>query len=232
MIPVPPRDIDGTPYLSGVVSENSVCILNLTSLAVDYVNSLVNHSPGNVATKQGNKRLPLELWKMIIDWAEMDPKRDNYCLVQVLSLEQHGVTRTLACAKITEWNRCGDLKTDKAASEYCNYLRRPGEEHDPRRPFILPDTTNSDSLITVKLRPGKNVLFCRLKVYDVIARIEGGHCSFCQGKGRLDESEEDGGYRFYGYPCSPLKELWGDIDLTMECPLCKGLGDRPVYDGP
>ncbi|KAM0544376.1 hypothetical protein ACHAPJ_011835 [Fusarium lateritium] len=166
----------------------------------------------------------------------MDPRSDIYCLVQAQSLEQHGDRLMLTCAKITEWNRCGLLETEEVAEEYCNYLRCPGEGRDSKRPFVLPDTTNLDSLITIKeslSSPGDLILFCCIKAYDVIARIEGGDCSLCQGERWIDEFGENGGRRFFGYS-DDFKgyQRWDDDDSIIGCPLCIGLGVRPVYDGP
>ncbi|KAF4453814.1 hypothetical protein FALBO_15929 [Fusarium albosuccineum] len=234
MIPVRPVYLRKA-HFRGIVSNNSVCILNLTRLTVPYVNSLVNHAPGNIATKRGNKQLPLELWNMIIDWAEMDPKSDIYCLVQARSLEKYGSELVLSCAKITEWNRCGYLETESAVDEYCNYLRRPGEGHDPKRPFVLPNTTNSDSLIMIKellLCSENEIIFCSLGAHDLIARVERGDCSLCQGRRWINEFGENEGSKFFGYTLSPRRDGWVHPDWIIGCPLCIGLGGRPWYDGP
>ncbi|RSL40768.1 hypothetical protein CEP54_016027 [Fusarium duplospermum] len=209
----------------------------MTRLTVDFVSCLVNHSPGNIATKQGNKQLPLELWRMIIAWVEMNSELDNYyCLAQVRSLEEHGAERILSCAKITEWNRCGILKTENAADEYREYLRCPGEGDDPKRPFVLPDTKNSDSLIKIReslLGPVDKVLFSDLQVYDVLSWIEDGDCYFCGDDRWIDMYGEDGGYRFFGYTIPYPTDSWEwHRGRTMGCPLCIGLGPRPLYYGP
>ncbi|KAF4955642.1 hypothetical protein FSARC_11790 [Fusarium sarcochroum] len=166
----------------------------------------------------------------------MDPKSDIYCLVQARSMEPHGAGHMLSCARITEWNQCGLLETDEATDEYRNYLRHPGEGHDRKRPFNLPDTTNSDTLIMIKeslLCPENEILFCRLGVYDVIARIERGDCSLCRGRRWIDEYGETEGRRFFGYGDSPRRYYgWYDNDPIIGCPLCIGLGPRPWYDGP
>ncbi|KAJ3540544.1 hypothetical protein NM208_g5018 [Fusarium decemcellulare] len=222
MIPVRPSHLRKAHW-RGLVSNNSVCILNLTRLTVPYVNSLVKHSPGNIATKRGNKKLPLELWNMIIDWAEMDPKSDSYCLVQARSLEHDRAELMLSCAKITEWNRCGYLETERAADKYYNYLHCPGEGHDPKRPFVLPDTTNSDSLISIKeslLCSENEIIFCGLGIYDVIARIERGDCSLCQGKRWIEKYGENWGRWFFGDAYTPQRDYWwNDDDLIIDCPL-------------
>ncbi|UPK95712.1 hypothetical protein LCI18_006647 [Fusarium solani-melongenae] len=230
MRPVTPSRLDS------VVERKEVCILSTTWFTIQFVSSLINHSPGNIATKQGNKRLPLELWREIIAWAEMDLKSGNYCLVQVHRLEERGAKRILSCAKITEWNRCGLLESEDAADEYRKHLRFPGEGDEPKRPFVLADTSNSDSLIRIEeslLLPENEILFYRLHVYDVVARIEHGDCSFCKDKRWVDYYGEQGGCRFYGgYFSSRPNYLSYFEDTTMGCPICIGLGARPIYDGP
>ncbi|RSL76627.1 hypothetical protein CEP51_009798 [Fusarium floridanum] len=230
MRPVTPSKLDD------IVGRKEICILSATWFTIQFVSSLVNHSPGNIATKQGNKRLPLELWREIIAWAEMDLKSGNYCLVQVQSLVEHGAKRVLSCAKITEWNRCGLLKTEDAADEYRKYLRCPGEGDDPKRPFVLPDTKNLDSLIKIEeslLGPENEILFTELEVYDVLSWIEDGDCSFCECARWMDMYGEDGGYRFSGYTLPYPTDRWERyLDPTMGCPLCIGLGPRPLYYGP
>ncbi|RSL44893.1 hypothetical protein CEP53_011004 [Fusarium sp. AF-6] len=119
--------------LESIVERKEICILNMTRLSVHFVSSLVNHSPGNIATKQDSKQLPLELWREIIAWVEMDLKSSNYFLVQVQSLEEHGASRILSCAKIIERNRCGLLELEDDVDEYRKYLRCPGEGDDPKQ---------------------------------------------------------------------------------------------------
>ncbi|KAM6509753.1 hypothetical protein FALCPG4_017401 [Fusarium falciforme] len=140
MRPVTPSRLDS------IVERKEVCLLNLTRFTIQFVTSLVNHSPGSIATKQGNKRLPLELWWDIIAWAETDPRHHTYCLAQAQFLEEYGAQRTLVCAEILEWDLCGLLETDDARNEYNAYLNRPGDGYDPKRPFVLPDAINIPSL--------------------------------------------------------------------------------------
>jgi hypothetical protein len=233
--PVTMRSV--TPsQLDSIVERKEICILSTTWLTIQFVSSLVNRSPGSIATKQGNKRLPLELWREIIAWAEMDLKSGDYCLVQVQCLEEHGAKRILSCAKITEWTQCGLLKTKDAADQYREYLDCPGEGDDPIRPFVLPDTSNSDSLIKIKeslLGPGNEILFSDLDVYDVLSWIEDGNCYLCEDERWMNIHEDEGGYRFFGYTLPPPIDSWQrNADPSMGCPLCIGLGSRPRYYGP
>ncbi|KAM0430010.1 hypothetical protein ACHAPT_006016 [Fusarium lateritium] len=159
MKPVTPSQFDST------AEAKKILILNMTRLSIQFVSFLVNKSPGNITTKQGDKRLPLELWREILTLAETDSKCGNYWLVQAQSMEEHGTQRTLVCAEITEWNKCGLLQDWIAVYEYQLYLDYPGKGPEPRRPFVLPEAGDQDSTVKVNeslLSPENEVLFSDL----------------------------------------------------------------------
>ncbi|KAI8712723.1 hypothetical protein NCS52_01371100 [Fusarium sp. LHS14.1] len=205
--------------LDTIVKRNEVCLLDMTHLTIQFVKRLVNHSPGNIATKQGNKRLPLEMWWEILAWAEMtDPNHHTYRLVQALSLEEHGTQRILACAKIPKWNPCGLLETEEACNKYRACLKRPGKGQNPNRPFVLPDTNNQDSLIKIKdslTGRDSKILFRALSVSDVISRAEKGECFLCASDRWcfLPRDYEDDGFFGFALPR-------GITGSAIPCPLC------------
>lgn len=212
MRPVTPSRLDS------IVERKEVCLLNLTRFTIQFVTFLVNDSAGNIATKQGNKRLPLELWWDIIAWTATDPRHHTYCLVQAQFLEEHGAQRTLVCAKILEWDLCGLLETDGARNEYNAYLNRPGEGHDPKRPFVLPDANNQHSLIKIKdslMGPDSEILFRDISVSDIISRVEKGVCFFCDSERwiLLYRDYEDEGFFGFALP-------YGITGSSIPCPLC------------
>ncbi|KAK7425127.1 hypothetical protein QQX98_000041 [Neonectria punicea] len=216
MIPVNPSRLDS------IVKRKEICLLNQTRFTIHFVSSLVNHSPRNIATKQGNKQLPLELWREIVAWAETDPRHHTYCLVQAQFLEEHGAQRIVVCAEIPERDTCGLLETDGARNEYHAYLQRPGEGHDPKRPFVLPDANNQDSLIKIKdslLGPDSEILFRALSVPDVISWVEEGECFICDSEGWvfLYRDYDDDGFFGCGLP-------YGIIGSSIPCPLCIHMG--------
>ncbi|KAH7154064.1 hypothetical protein DER46DRAFT_627991 [Fusarium sp. MPI-SDFR-AT-0072] len=72
--------------LSNLVMWRPLMIINKTLLGPAYVESVVSHSPGRIAS-QGGKRLPLELWDMIIDFAKRYPEDHRFSLVQPIRLQ-------------------------------------------------------------------------------------------------------------------------------------------------
>lgn len=212
MRPVTPSRLDG------ILERKEVCLLNLTRFTIQFVTNLVNQSPGNITTKQGNKQLPLELWWDILAWAEMDPRYHTYSLVQAQFLEEHGTQRSLVCAEIPEWNTCGLLEEEDARVEYNAYLNRPGEGDDPNRPFHLPDASNQHSIIKIKdslMGPDSEILFRGISVSDIISRAEEGVCSFCNSDRWVFLYRDYADEGIFGFGLA-----YGMTGESIPCPLC------------
>ncbi|KAK7427757.1 hypothetical protein QQZ08_005695 [Neonectria magnoliae] len=200
------------------VEKKSILMLNITRLYLNYVESVV---PANISSKQGNKRLPLEIWHIIFEMAALNDKSHSYTLVQPQSLKQSkaGFT-TLLCAEIPEWNTCGNLEDPHLVWYYEHYLTNPYScpEGGGDRPFRLPDNESAVFRIPTAALD-KKILFEKLAIPDVIAWTEQGVCDFCGGGRTFCAGCRDG---------KQIAEEWtsashlGDCAIRMLCPLCMG----------
>ncbi|KAK7409162.1 hypothetical protein QQX98_008655 [Neonectria punicea] len=201
------------------VEKKSILMLDLTRLYLNYVENVV---PANISSKQGNKRLPLEIWHIILEMAAQHDKSHIYTLVQPQSLEQsNGGPTTLLCAEIPEWNRCGDLEDPTVVWYYGYYLTNPygSPEGGGDRPFRLPDDESAVFRIPTAALD-KKILFEKVTVPDVIAWAEQGVCDFCGGGRRFCCG--CGGGRQIAEEWT-LAEHVGDCAIRMLCPLCMGV---------
>ncbi|KAH6975225.1 hypothetical protein BKA56DRAFT_733534 [Ilyonectria sp. MPI-CAGE-AT-0026] len=171
--------------LDSRVEEKSILILDATLLYLNYIEGIV---PAGVSSKQGNKRLPLEIWRNILDFAVGDNNSHTYFLVQPQSLEQSKAgSTTLICAAIPKWNRCGSLTEANLVYEYEYYLARPHDclQDGGARPFSLPSDEATPLMFRVPTAAlDKEILFEELTVPDVIAWPERGQCYLCH-RGRI-----------------------------------------------
>lgn len=202
------------------VEKKSILMLDATLLYLNYIEGVV---PASISSKQGNKQLPLEIWRNIIDLAARDNNSHEYFLVQPQSLEQSKAgSTTLICAAIPKWNRCGSLTEANLVYEYEYYLARPHgcSEDGSERPFSLPSDEASPIMFRIPTAAlDKKILFERLTVPDVIAWPERGQCHLCHG-GRSFCAGCRGG--------KEIDEEWtsvarlGDCSIDLLCPLCIG----------
>ncbi|RSL62811.1 hypothetical protein CEP53_004612 [Fusarium sp. AF-6] len=212
------RPIDSSE-LDELIQRKPILMLDLDRLTINFIDNIVRQSPGHITTKQGNKRLPLEIWLEILEWAKLWYR---HALMQPQGLDD-GSTNTLICFEIPEWEACGQLEDDSAVRNYQYYLDRPGDGPDDDRPFLLPQTL--DNILTYKvpitaLNKDDRMLYGDLTVPDVIAWAEDGECGLC-GQGRYICAGCGGGRQitenfFFDWAS-------GDCSYRLLCPLCIGL---------
>lgn len=207
--------------LDSRVEKKGILMLDVTLLFLNYIESVV---PANISSKQGNKQLPLEIWRNIIDLAARDNNSHIYFLVQPRSLEQSKAgSTTLICTGVPKWKRCGSLTNFNLVWNYEYYLARPHgcPQGGGDRPFILP---GDEATVVVFRIPTtaleKKILFERLTVPDVISWAEQGECYLCDGARIFCAGCRDG---------MEVAERWtsaaniGDCSVRMLCPLCMGV---------
>ncbi|KAH8685140.1 hypothetical protein BGZ61DRAFT_454981 [Ilyonectria robusta] len=206
--------------LDSRVEKKSILMLDATLLYLNYIEGVV---PASISSKQGNKQLPLEIWRNILDLAARDNNSHQYFLVQPQSLEQSKAEfTTLICAAIPKWKRCGSLTEVNLVYEYEYYLARPHGclQDGGERPFILPGDEATPTVFRIPtVALDKKILFEKLTVPDVIAWPERGQCYLCDGGRIFCAGCRDG---------IEVAEEWtsasrlGDCSIRMLCPLCMG----------
>ncbi|KAF4986292.1 hypothetical protein FDECE_16025 [Fusarium decemcellulare] len=178
MRPVETSDIDL------LVERGSILILDEDSLAVKFVGEIIHRSPSYISTKTGNKCLPTEIWMEILAWAELDANNHFYSPVYPVSVEQNGTESVLSCRFLDGWDPCGQIEKGRSIKVYEKYLKKPLQQLGDARPFDLPDSNADGVMIPINLlTPDQEFLFHRIKVPDMIARLEEGECGLC-GDGR------------------------------------------------
>ncbi|KAM0414598.1 hypothetical protein ACHAPT_013559 [Fusarium lateritium] len=230
-----------------LVKFQPVLMLDKTAVGPAFVDSIVSRSPGLITSKQGHKHLPLELWSLILDFADRIPheryrghkNKHGYSLVvpQSLETDAHG-GRTLVCKKIRRWQQFGQLKENIYADCYDVYLARSHLQMQAvKNPFH--DLRACDGAIVkipaVYLEPRIKMLFVELAVPDVIWGPEQGDCGFCHGSRTMDlgtdgrEPAESPAESFFDENMG----MFGDV--RMLCPLCVGerytLESLNMHDG-
>lgn len=206
--------------LDSRVEKKSILMLDVTLLYLNYIESV---GPAKISSKQGNKQLPLEIWCTILDLAARDNNSHRYFLVQPRSLERSKAgSTTLLCAGVPEWNQCGSLTDVNLVCDYEDYLARPHgcPQGGGERPFSLPSDEATAFMFRIPTAAlDKKILFERLTVPDVIARVEQGECHLCDGARIFCAGCRDG---------REVAENWtsatrvGDCSIRMLCPLCMG----------
>ncbi|KAM0426537.1 hypothetical protein ACHAPT_008229 [Fusarium lateritium] len=214
-----------------------VLMLDWVSMGIAYVDFLVRRSPQRITSKQGHKHLPLELWFMILTFAQPAPqehfrgadRRGNCDLVipHSLGVNANG-EQTLFCL-LPSRSRFGQLESWHPAMLYGHYLERPHlvQISGVRNPFGDPATRQNVLVeIPVKCLMSKiKILFDELTVQDVIWCAESGNCQLCKGSRRLRVrgSQKKLLRRYFKMP-------FGQQDRVMRglCPLC--VGETPFWD--
>jgi hypothetical protein len=219
----------------GLLERNTVLILDFTGWTTSYIRSIIGRSTKHIATKEGNKTLPAELWLQILSLVESDVNQPHYRLVypvEMSSVQLDGQISepSFVCNSIKEWRAFGNIRTGNELYFYESYIRNPsyepekeeGEEDPPKSPFeiskqVLPD--RSFNIPLSHLDSEEPFLYHRVEAPDVIARLENGDCKLC-----------DGGERHFCAGCWDGRQVMeaftshyrADCSIRMLCPLCVG----------
>jgi hypothetical protein len=113
-----------------LTNRNTILILDLASWTIAYIDNIISRNPKNIATKQGSKTLPPELWYMILSWAEDDFAEPGHKLVypvEITSVQLDGETSepAMVCNEIPQWWRFGAIRNRTELIYYENYLISP-----------------------------------------------------------------------------------------------------------
>ncbi|KAL6923284.1 hypothetical protein FSST1_000558 [Fusarium sambucinum] len=219
-----------------LTNRNAILLLDLTSWTVAYIDHIISGSSKNIATKEGNKTLPAELWYEIFSWAEDDLRQHVRRLVypvEMTSVQLDGKTTepAVVCNIIDEWRRYGDIKNNSDLVHYENYLISPwydpeqmeGQPPPPECPFFnISKTILPDQSFTIPIRElnvWRYFLFWRIKAPEVISWTEFGECKLCNPHRR----------EFCAHCESGILEDFTSMDrymvergTAMFCPLCIG----------
>lgn len=208
-------------HLATLVNTKPILILNKTALAANFIDTVVRRSPNNIATTQGGKRLPLELWLDILGFASCDPNSHEYCLVQPQSIEQ-GI---LVCTLVGQERRvrCGELESSHSVAQYEYFLANP-DPLDPEQPFDTQAFPAADDKHLVKVPTATlgstiKTLFMDVTVPDIISWLEYGACWVCGGSRELCPRLICTGEWIQDFVPGISRDC-GTISL---CPLCIGL---------
>ncbi|KAM0559841.1 hypothetical protein ACHAPJ_003789 [Fusarium lateritium] len=217
MIPVVANEADQ------LVEWKPLLLLNKSHLGSAFVHSIIACSPNHITSKSG-KRLPVELWLDILDFATIKCETDLYTLVQPHYIRtNYNGDKDLVCRKIREWEAFGYLQDNDHffAAEF--FLAKPDRllfSHD--NPFGLPETRQYGLSVTIPidmLACGTEFLYVKLTVPDVIKYLEDGDCRICRGGHTVGRGFCGAGIarRFLN-----LEARTGGKTLNMICPLCVG----------
>ncbi|KAF4956989.1 hypothetical protein FGADI_3401 [Fusarium gaditjirri] len=240
MRPVVPEEVDD------LLKSRQVMIFNRTLLGPAYIETLVSCSP-RLITSKGGKRLPLEVWYMIIDFANRYPENHQYFLVLPKLLQTNAGGDELVCERFKRWLPFCDIKTLKGFEMFQFFLAHPDESDnpnlDPKRlrffyhpypsaifspfsssisfPFSSFDSTCAfpAALLASKIK----FLHVELTVPDVIKNVEDGKCDCCLRKHVI-------GTDFKGRQGNRWNTFWELLDGLSDwymtgfffCPLCVG----------
>ncbi|RBR26015.1 uncharacterized protein FIESC28_01288 [Fusarium coffeatum] len=229
MIPVKEED------LKKLLKDHTMLILDLTHQIINYIKNIICRSPQHIATKEGNKTLPAELWLEILSWAELNINRHKYSLVypvKVSSIQIRGDEResALVCNIVESWKKFGELKSGTDREYYEGYLANtlhvpiPGRYDDepPENPFKISRTVTPDKSVTIpvsQLDLEMPILYQDFDTVDVIGKLEDGNCGICEGERLILATDDD-----LVYCMTSLEHYEYDKCTWMLCPLCIGSG--------
>ncbi|KAF4456777.1 hypothetical protein FALBO_15341 [Fusarium albosuccineum] len=160
-----------------------VLLLDKTCLGPNFVDCLVNQSPTLVTSKLGHQTLPLELWRMILDFATSEPTKHQYSLVRPHYLEHDACGETtLVCTEVIQQAAFGDIRSATDIGAYLQFLVRPHLDtwNGVPNPFASPQQSEEGRPVKISaasLESRVKLLFTRLTILDIIARVEGGRCN-------------------------------------------------------
>ncbi|PTD01479.1 hypothetical protein FCULG_00010415 [Fusarium culmorum] len=172
-------------HLEAAVEQNSICLLGLTSWSAAYILHKPNHGGTyTIASKQGNKTLPPELWNMILSYFEYD-KYDPVYPVGITSVQlEHNISEpAVIFNKINSWCAFSGIKDGSDLSYYEDWLLNSSGGRKKQRPEYYPffdfsKTVLPDQSITIPishLEFNDNFLVCGLSAPQMIAHAEWGH---------------------------------------------------------
>lgn len=214
-----------------LIERPPVLMLDRNSIGVAYVDFLVRLSPRHITSKDGHKYLPLELWLMILEFAQAAPQsrfrgldRKGTCDLVIplaLGVNTNGIP-TVSCQLLSR-PQFGLLKHWDLARLYRHYLKRPhlqlleaknpfDDLSTPRATFIqLPVSCLASRIPT---------LFFKVKIQDVIWCVEAGECGLCNRTRKLRVRGEE--WRLLCRYFEITTGIWGDEISRGLCPLCVG----------
>ncbi|KAG8667323.1 hypothetical protein FPOAC1_012151 [Fusarium poae] len=224
-----------------LTNRNTILIIDPTSWTIAYIDNIISRNPKNIATKQGSKTLPPELWYMILSWAEDDfaqPSHDLVYPVEITSVQLDGETSepAVVCNKIPQWWRFGAIRNLTELIHYENYLISPWYDptampsYDPSRtpppecPFLgISRTVLQNESLTIPIRElkfGRSFLYQDIKAPEVIAWTERGKCFLCHDVSGFCAGCRDGAWALESFDIMSRDLV--DCDTGMFCPLCVG----------
>lgn len=164
-------------------------LLNRTLLGPAYVESVVSCSPALIAS-QGGKRLPLEIWDMIIDFSRRYPENHRFSLVRPKLLQKSVQGDKLVCERYQRWSPFGIIQKVEDIEMYRFFLAHPDRLSHPTMDSVCPNPfpwppppKRSPSLFPTALLESKTkVLHVDLTVPDIIRHLEHAYCNCCSGK--------------------------------------------------
>ncbi|KAF4985719.1 hypothetical protein FDECE_16359 [Fusarium decemcellulare] len=205
-----------------------VLLLDKACFGPNFVDVLVHQSLTLVTSKLRHQTLPLELWRRILDFTTSEPTKHQYCLVRPHYLEHDACgNMTLACTEVIQQAAFGDIKSETDIGAYLQFLVRPHLDtwHGVPNPFASPQQSKEGRPVKISaasLESRVKLLFTRLNILDIIARVEGGRCNVCKGSRRV----------LCGDPALRgflLLDLTTHRMQSIMCPVDQGLWTRGQY---
>lgn len=217
----------GIKSLTLLVEKKPILLLNKTALGLSFVDVLIHRSADSIAT-QKDKRLPLEIWLMVLDFAVCDKDADKFCLVQPQFIIDNG--RFLLCKRV--WQKrgklCGRLEDRESVIDYEFCLQWPRKQRPEDLPFDIP-ATNDDKhtvkveIATLKSSKSTRPLFSAITVPDIISWLEYGDCLLCNAVRVICPGCSGGRYEEFIFD-----EHLG-CGMNIPCPLCMGIDFTEEY---
>ncbi|RSL95111.1 hypothetical protein CDV31_014031 [Fusarium ambrosium] len=206
-----------------------VLMLDRNSIGVAYVDFLVRVSPRHITSKESHNQLPLELWLVVLEFAQT-PRQPRFrgldrrgtcdlVIPRSLGVNTDGIP-ALFCQLLNS-PRFGLLKHWDLSRLYRHYLKRPHLQlSEAKNPFGDQSTGGSTVLevpvncLTTRIP----TLFWNVNVRDVIWCVEAGDCRLCGGSRKLRVLGDEG--RLLGRYLDISTHMWDDTRAL--CPLCVG----------
>lgn len=181
---------------STLLNLRPILLLNKSLLSIPWIDSLVSKSPSLIASKKGGKVLPAELWDMIIDFAiGNNTTGHDYILARPAEVqptsnsgaptwdvyEQKGLLSVLKYKPYRPKGLLCHVRSER--SQYLWFLRNPDTEAYKMKQFPLPVPYRTGQTITFALPKSSRVkvLFADFGIRELIARLQRGQCSDCNG---------------------------------------------------
>lgn len=218
----------GPDAVSDLLKWRPLMILNKTLLGPAYVESVVSCSPALIAS-QGGKRLPLEVWDMIIDFSSRCPENHRFSLVRPKLLQNGARGDELVCERYQRWSSFGIIQKHEHIEMYRFFLAHPDRLYHPTMDSVCPNPFSwplspkrlPSVFPTALLALKTKVLHVELTVPDIIRHLEDGYCNCCSGKHVV--GSDFGAVAQHSW-FQPLLDVPMALLLTafVICPLCVG----------